>query len=279
MSQTSSNKSLIPDSGHWHHRHGPRVGPVELKSKPGEFRPPTLRDARVHCYYPSTTTAINKTLAKPGLELWKQGQVIESAATMPRLDDESDVEWIRRVFSESKDISQRAASLGTRVHARIAAHLEGKTFPESENIPSDFDAEIATTQCATDWLDKHVVEVIACEHTTACPDGYGGTYDLHARLADGWQWLIDFKTQSTKPDKKMIAYDEYRLQLGAYARLAVGPEMAGLKIGNLIVSTTEPGRLEMVEHDDPGELYRMFLTVLDMWFWRNNFYPTKGQIS
>ena len=61
----------------------------------------TLREARKENLLPSVTTVIGATLANPGLEVWKQNQVLLSALTCTKGDDENEKDWISR---ESSDI-------------------------------------------------------------------------------------------------------------------------------------------------------------------------------
>jgi hypothetical protein len=58
---------------HWYRQDG---GPqYTVKAKDGSDRPTTLRDARKLNLVPSVTTIL-KIAAKPGLEAWKQEQMV-----------------------------------------------------------------------------------------------------------------------------------------------------------------------------------------------------------
>jgi hypothetical protein len=69
----------IAESLHWYDRHGRPC--YEVMSKPGVMRPTTLRDARKLNLVPSVTNII-RCAAAPGLEIWKQQQVMMAALTL-----------------------------------------------------------------------------------------------------------------------------------------------------------------------------------------------------
>jgi len=75
------------ESTHWYTREGVPMYTVEAKN--GNQRPTTLRDARALDLVPSVTTVLN-VAAKPGLEAWKQRQLLLAALTLPRSEDEAE---------------------------------------------------------------------------------------------------------------------------------------------------------------------------------------------
>ena len=76
------------NSGHWYSKDGsPRY---TIEGKTG-VRATTLRDARKHDLVPSVTTILN-LLAKPGLDNWKQEQVLLSALDHLQTNNSSDSE-------------------------------------------------------------------------------------------------------------------------------------------------------------------------------------------
>ena len=77
----------ISQAGHWYTRSGESAYTVIGKN--GKERNTTLRDAREHSLVPSVTTIL-KCASSPGLEAWKQTQVLLSALTLPKRDGETE---------------------------------------------------------------------------------------------------------------------------------------------------------------------------------------------
>ena len=115
-------KERQSESGHWYDREGNPA--YSITAKNGKLRPTTLRDARTHNLCPSVTTIIG-VAAKPGLDTWKQQQVLLSALTLPRQEGELEESWLERVMMDSKQTGRIAAERGTAIHATIQAFFEG----------------------------------------------------------------------------------------------------------------------------------------------------------
>ena len=114
------------ESVHWYRKDG---GPqYTVKAKDGSDRPTTLRDARKMDLVPSVTTIL-KIAAKPGLEAWKQEQMLLAALTLPRLDGESEKDLVARIVADSKETAKQAAERGTRIHEEVETHFAGKKSP------------------------------------------------------------------------------------------------------------------------------------------------------
>jgi hypothetical protein len=110
------------ESMHWYGQDGSPQ--YTLIGANGKERPPTLRDARKLGLVPSVTSVI-RCAAAPGLERWKQEQVLMAALTLPRRPDEPEADWLRRVVQDSQEQGRRAAERGTAIHAAIQGHYEG----------------------------------------------------------------------------------------------------------------------------------------------------------
>ena len=82
------------ESVHWYRQDG--APQYTVKAKDGSDRPTTLRDARKMDLVPSVTTIL-KVAAKPGLEQWKLEQMLLSALTLPRAQDEQEKAYIARI--------------------------------------------------------------------------------------------------------------------------------------------------------------------------------------
>jgi RecB family exonuclease len=88
--------------------------------------------------------------------------------------------------------------------------------------------------------------------------------------------ILDFKTKKTKEGEKVEAYDEHVLQLAAYAATHYGAEyLQHVVAANLFISSTEPGRLEVVKHDKARlvEAYEAFTQMCAIWRFRKGYDP------
>ena len=115
-------KEYQSESGHWYLPNGDTA--YRIVGKNGKERNTTVKDARELGLLPSVTTIIG-CAAKPALDVWKQQQAILAALTLPRLDGESEEDWLSRVVSDSKETAKQAAERGTQIHGVIEAFYEG----------------------------------------------------------------------------------------------------------------------------------------------------------
>jgi hypothetical protein len=111
------------ESTHWYTREGVPMYTVEAKN--GNQRPTTLRDARALDLVPSVTTVLN-VAAKPGLEAWKQRQLLLAALTLPRSEEEAEDNYLDRIIRDSREEGRAAADAGTEIHAAIQSFYEEK---------------------------------------------------------------------------------------------------------------------------------------------------------
>ena len=198
--------------GHYYKHDGAPCHKVPYADPEKGLRDTTIRDAKKLNLLPSVTEILN-ILAKPGLDIWKQQQMMLAALTLPRIEGESDDELIKRIKADAKESAQKAADIGTAIHAALAAEWNRKGIYGNDWI----------------WLALEVIEYIEeftgikegwiAEESFASVDlGYGGTCDLYHPEE---QIVIDYKTTETHLDKdgklKNLVYPEQRLQLAAYA--------------------------------------------------------------
>jgi len=109
-------------AGHWYKRSD--GSPMyTIVGRNGKERDTTLRDAREHDLVPSVTTIL-RVAAAPGLDLWKQQQVLKAAISVPRLDGENEADWFSRIMQTSKETSAEAADRGTDMHNVIEDYFQ-----------------------------------------------------------------------------------------------------------------------------------------------------------
>ena len=104
------------ESGHWYDREGnPRYTIIGAN---GKERPTTLRDGRKLNLFPSYTK-IAGVENKPALNVWKENQIALAAITLPRIEGETDDDFLVRVKEDAKEQSRKAADRGTQIHTAI----------------------------------------------------------------------------------------------------------------------------------------------------------------
>ena len=109
------------NSAHWYTADGePSYTRI---AKNGNVRATTLRDAKKEGLLPSVTTIIN-VLAKPGLDRWKQEQVLLASLTLPRLENELEADWLKRVTEDSRSTGRDAMDRGTAMHNVLEAYFD-----------------------------------------------------------------------------------------------------------------------------------------------------------
>lgn len=258
---------IVPDKeGHWYDLDGNPVYQVPMKTRPGQMRSTTVTDAREMGLVPSVTTMISATVRKPELERWINMQYIMSALTLPMEPGESQDEFASRVVDDASRYSTQAADFGTNIHNLAEMYLNGE-------LPSIMDPEDHMFITGfMEWCNKNDVVVIALEQSFANREMlYGGRVDFIGYV-NGVFCIGDWKTQSTKPGKPMRFYPEWNIQLSAYEHGFEGEFCfieKPFKI-NVVVSSTEPGRVESfiwLDHPEVGDWgYANWLRVHGMYF-------------
>lgn len=185
------------ESGHWYLPNGSPA--YRVIGKNGKERNTTVKDAREHGLLPSVTTIISSA-ARPALDVWKQQQAILAALTLPRLESESEEDWLSRVVSDSKETSKQAAERGTQIHGVIEAFYEGIYIPE---LPP-------YVRVVESTINEHFGSQLWVSEKSFANGGYGGKCDLIAKNC-----VIDFKTTEKDLDK-LDYYFDHQMQLSAY---------------------------------------------------------------
>jgi len=241
---------------HWYTKAGEAAYEVPKASGSG-FRPTTLRDARKLGLLPSVTSVMS-IKAKPQLQNWIVRQAVMSALTLPRLDGESDDAFLSRVEQDRQAQARAAAEEGTRIHAAIEMHLLGQPYDAA------YTAHVRGTMDALAGIDSGAVW--RPEKAFASFMGYGGKVDLHsagtARHPDGI--VLDFKTKDFSDGDKLKPYDEWAVQLAAYA---YGLELERADRYSVVVSRDNPGLVWVHAwgRDSMDNHWRQFAHMLELW--------------
>ena len=256
-------KERQSESGHWYSRDGTPA--YNVVSKTGNLRPTTLRDARTNNLVPSVSGIIS-VAAKPGLDIWKQQNVLLAALTLPRETGEPEQSWLERVMMDSKQTGRVAADRGTAIHAIIQSFFEGNLIPEVMPMCRPVEEAIKT---------QFGELLLLPELSFAHPLGYGGKADLVAKARHPFDGVcIDIKTKETEDISKAEIYAEHGMQLAAYRQ---GFNMPKARCANVFVGykmvNGNPSftGVKVIEHE-PEELDRswlMFTKLLEFWQLKN----------
>ena len=170
-------------------------------AKNGNVRNTTLADAKKEGLLPSVTTIIN-VLAKPGLDRWKQEQVLLASLTLPRGENEPEADWLKRVIEDSRSTGKNAMDRGTAMHNVLEAYFNQVYMPEYPSY----------TQRTEQALREHFGDQFwVTEKSFAHELGYAGKCDLHSDEGI----VVDFKTKESL--KNADVYAEHMMQIVAYA--------------------------------------------------------------
>lgn len=264
MSTAVSYTPRPSESLHWYKQDGSPA--YEVEAAKGGMRPTTLRDARKIGLVPSVTSII-RCAAAPGLERWKQEQVLMAALTLSRKPNEPEPEYIARIIRDSQEQGRKAAERGTAIHAAIQGHYEGKP-PALDYWP-----HVRATELEVGLRFGAVCEWIP-EAAFAHPLGFGGKCDLHAKIAE--HVVIDFKTKEFDAETELKAWDEHAMQLAAY-RVGLGLPTARGAI--VYVSSSVPGVVRIIEINSTtlNAGWEMFSSLLRYWQAKTGYASAFGE--
>ena len=242
---------------HWYWPDGRPA--YEIIGRNGQPRSTTLRDTKSFGLYPSVSM-ISRQAAKPNLEHWKAQQVLLAALTTPRVECESEQDYVERILADSREHAAQAAERGTLIHTWIQQGFEGKLLPNNE-------ARIYYTAVHMEMLNIGMVGPWRVEHVFAHPTArYGGKVDLHRRgfvnaigcIDDGI--ILDIKTKETSD--KFSLYDDHYKQLAAHRE---GLQMPKARCGIVFVATHDEEPTVEIRWAEEKQLqrgWRMFQALL-----------------
>jgi hypothetical protein len=223
-------KENTSESGHWYLPDGSPA--YRIVGKNGKERNSTVKDAREHGLLPSVTTIIG-CASKPALDVWKQQQAILSALTLPRLENESEEDWLSRVVADSKETAKQAAERGTQIHGVIEAFYEGIYIPE---LPP-------YVRAVENAINEHFGSQLWISEKSFAYGGFGGKCDLVAKSG----FVVDFKTTEKDLDKLDYFFD-HQMQLSAYR---MGFEMPKARCAIVYVNALQnKAKLVEIPEDD-----------------------------
>jgi len=263
------SQSILGSSAHWYDGEtGLPTYELPCKST-GKTRRPTVRDARKLGLVTSVTSIIKDMVPAPGLVNWKMRQLFNASQATARQDGETDDALFLRLCNLAGDEGALTADLGTRTHDAIDKYEEHGLWRFETDVQPLFDAYLG-------WRKEAIAGTPMRELYIPPRFGYGGRLDMIANRRPDGAALIDVKTKKTKPGEAVFRADEHGLQLAAYAQAVDLADGAALWI--LAISTTEPGRIEVVDFTDERKKYTdWFNHLLEAWFLKTGYDPRKVQ--
>jgi hypothetical protein len=259
---------MIQDSSHFYRADGTACHTV--KGKNGQDRATTIRDARSLRLIPSVTTYL-KSLAKGrNLEQWSYRQVAMAALTYPRkADDVLDDQFLDKIIDDAFQQTRDAADLGGKVHKALEQFFA--------NEPHDPEMEVYV-QAVAGWMASENVHVMQRELTIVNQrDGYAGRADgiIDSRHGLG---ILDYKCRKSNPKYPMNPWEDNACQIAAYFAGQFGGINDNASGVNLLISYTEPGRVEATWYDAAKlrEEWELFKNVMAIWRTRNGYDPRQA---
>lgn len=242
-------------ASHFYLRDGQPFYEVENKSKPGEMRPATVRDARQAGAFPSVTNALGM-YGKAALTAWLQEQAIYAALTLPRKDGETTDEFAKRVVQDMEEQQRKARELGSAVHDGIACILTGQGQVDPLAAPY-----LEPFREWAKYLEVFQTEFVVVNEV----EQYAGRCDFYGKLC-GEIVIADFKTQNRKKGKATF-YPDWPLQTGAYRE----PLDKNAKLASVVIATDEPAEPEVRVWYPDDHYYHLFRCCLDLWRHDKNY--------
>jgi hypothetical protein len=196
--------TIAVESGHFYMPDGSPFYDVPNKSRPGESRPATTRDALKAGAEPSVSTVL-KAAAAPNLVRYFVNEALESAIRLERMPNESPEAFKARALLDSQEHGKQARERGTALHGALERHLLCQPFDEQ------YQPHVANVTAA---LALRGIDLMAGkpERSFCLPGQYGGKIDWSSDVA-----VLDFKGVDDSKLTGKLGYDDHIRQLAAYA--------------------------------------------------------------
>lgn len=223
-------KDYTAESGHWYCAKTGEPRYTIISKSTGKERPTTLADARKENLVPSVTTLLSQ-ISKPGLTNWLNQQLLLAALTLPRIEGESEQDWIDRIMVDSRSASKEASQRGTDIHAIIEQFYRGDFYlPEYPLYVHKVNQALVDAFAPQQWI---------AEDSFAHPLGFGGKVDLYAKSG----FIVDIKT-TEKDVAEIKPYHEHLMQLSAYRN---GLNLPMARCANVFVNA-QTNQVRVIEH-------------------------------
>ena len=191
------------------------------------------------------------------------GQSVPGVTTVTGLlSKPSLVRWANKLGLEGIEVgayTEQRARIGTLAHAMIQARLQGEIFDPGQADPPELEQAGELLALFTAWQEQHCLRPVHCESSFVSESlRYGGTVDCYCML-DGRPVLLDFKTGRS-------IYDEYFVQLAAYARLLREQGYPVEEIRILRLGREQGGLVEERAVEDTEKWFAVFQALLQVYY-------------
>jgi hypothetical protein len=236
------------------------------------MRSTTLADAKKSGgkLLPSVTTIAGKWKGE-ALINYLQRQMHVATRTTPFVAGQSDDDYYAECEKWADEHSSLARDWGSGFHAIAEAYSLGQV----PTVTSQYEASYAKF---IEWHAAEVNSIIWAEKILVnLEQGYAGKSDVLYEDMDGRRVLLDYKTQSTKKGRCNF-WPNFSVQLAAYAYC---DDMEVDAIQSMVISSTEPGLIEVKEYTDKTilEYYRLFQGLCEFWFYDSNYDPRQADLT
>ena len=255
---------------HWYNTAGEscHTQPTKKGAK-NPTRATTITDAKKLGLLPSVSSIL-KQAANPALDRWKANQIIKACFACPPIGEEDIDTYARHILEKADKERDEAAELGTAIHAALEAVLLDPL--------ASYDPSLAQyVQPARQKLIELGIDVVGREVRTVSELGYAGTTDV-AFTHGIFCGILDFKSTKTTPEEPVLVKQGHAAQIAAYhvAYWSKSPQINNNTKGyNVYISTTEPGRIDVVEYDASTlrREFAYFLNCFGIWKHRYGYDP------
>jgi len=202
-------------------------------------------------------TTVLSTLAKPALIPWAVNMTVEYLQENMKPGVQYDEVQISEMLKEAKGAyrkkKEKAADVGTLVHAWIEGYIKGEKPPMPKNAEM-----LIAVEAFLKWVKEKKVKFLRSEFPVYSKKyNFAGTCDFTCEI-EGKRYVGDIKTSNA-------IYNEYLLQVSAY-RYAIQEEENKAYDGMLIVRVPKTAEeIEVVEFNDYQENAKAFLYLLNVY--------------
>lgn len=277
--------STNTSGGHWYDKDAKAVYTQVVKSgnRKGLDRPTSLADARKQSLLPSVS-GITGVVASEALVGYMMREVAKVAYVRQPHKGEDVAAYTNELILKSREDGATAAQLGTSVHDGLERYYSEPLF---DHEPCPLTMPDGTQVDRWDFIkpaiDKigelGIIVTDAEKNVVNLPYGYAGKTDI-LFTQGGNVGVLDFKSKRSKPGQKIVPYETQIMQVAAYIAAhwgTLGEEsIPKNSVGyNIYISTTEVGRVEVVEYsyDELIEAWEAFKACLTIWRYKNKFDP------
>jgi hypothetical protein len=177
-------------------------------------------------------------------------QMLLASLTLPRLENEPEVDYIARVVEDSRSTGKDAMNRGTQMHDQLELFFSGVYMIEYPQFVLRTEKVITEFFGQQEWKSEE----------SFAHNGFAGKCDLHSQNI-----VVDFKTKTDSLNNSIV-YPEHMMQLAAYRE---GFGMPNARCAIVFVSDTETKVYE-VEEADLQKSYKKFTLLKEF------FYIDKG---